>query len=215
MKEVIFWGATGQARVLREALSYTDMKLVALFDNRALPSPFPDVPIHIGEAGLTAWLAGRGKAARPLACVAIGGARGAERLDIQRKLEAQGCTPLRVIHPRAFVAADVKLGKGCQVLAMSAVCANARLGDAVIINTAASVDPDCVIHDGAHVGPGAHLAGEVEVGASAFIGTAAVVLPRLRIGAGATVGAGAVVTRDVAPGTTVLGNPARPGTTAE
>ncbi len=212
MKEVIFWGATGQARVLREALSYTDMKLVAIFDNRALPSPFPEVPIHIGEAGLAAWLAGRGKAARPSACVAIGGGRGAERLDIQRKLEAQGCAPFTVIHPRGFVAADASLGKGCQILAMAAVCAGARLGDAVIVNTSASVDHDCVLRDGAHIGPGAHLAGEVQVEANAFIGTGAVVLPRLRIGAGATVGAGAVVTRDVAPGITVVGNPARPGT---
>lgn len=215
MKEVIFWGATGQARVLREALSYTDMKLVALFDNRPLPSPFTDVPIHLGEEGFASWLAGRGKAPPPFACVAIGGARGANRLAIQLKLEAQGCVPLTVIHHRAFVAADAKLGKGAQVLAMSAVCANARLGDAVIVNTSASVDHDCVLHDGVHVGPGARLAGEVEVGANAFIGTGAVVLPRLSIGAGATVGAGAVVTRNVAPGTTVVGNPARPGATIE
>lgn len=211
MKEAIFWGATGQARVLREALSYTDMKLVALFDNQALPSPFSDVPIHKGEDELATWLAGRGKAPPPFACVAIGGARGAERLDIQRKLDALGCVPLTVVHPRSFVATDAKLGRGCQILAMSAVCANTRLGDAVIVNTSASVDHDCVLHDGVHIGPGAHLAGEVTVEANAFIGTGAVVLPRLCIGAGATVGAGAVVTRDVAPGITVLGNPARPG----
>jgi len=37
-----------------------------------------------------------------------------------------------------------------------------------------------------------------------------VVLQGLRIGAGAIVGAGAVVTRDVAPGTTVVGIPAEP-----
>ena len=47
----------------------------------------------------------------------------------------------------------------------------------------------------------------VERGAS--IGSGAVVLGGVRIGAGALVGAGAVVTRDVAPGTTVTGVPAR------
>jgi len=48
----------------------------------------------------------------------------------------------------------------------------------------------------------------VERGAS--IGSGATVLGGVRIGAGATVGAGAVVVDDVAPGATVVGNPARP-----
>lgn len=48
----------------------------------------------------------------------------------------------------------------------------------------------------------------VQRGAS--IGSGAVILPGVVIGRGALVGAGAVVTRDVAPGSTVVGNPARP-----
>jgi UDP-2-acetamido-3-amino-2,3-dideoxy-glucuronate N-acetyltransferase len=47
----------------------------------------------------------------------------------------------------------------------------------------------------------------VEQGAA--LGSGAVVLSGIRIGAGALVGAGAVVTRDVAPGETVAGVPAR------
>ena len=47
----------------------------------------------------------------------------------------------------------------------------------------------------------------VEHGAA--LGSGAVVLGGVRIGAGALIGAGAVVTRDVAPGETVAGVPAR------
>jgi acetyltransferase-like isoleucine patch superfamily enzyme len=47
----------------------------------------------------------------------------------------------------------------------------------------------------------------VERGAS--LGSGVVVLSGVRIGAQAMIGAGAVVTKDVAPGETVIGNPAR------
>jgi UDP-2-acetamido-3-amino-2,3-dideoxy-glucuronate N-acetyltransferase len=44
----------------------------------------------------------------------------------------------------------------------------------------------------------------------ASVGSGATILGGIRIGAGALVGAGAVVTRDVDPGATVAGSPARP-----
>lgn len=47
------------------------------------------------------------------------------------------------------------------------------------------------------------------VQAGASIGSGALILGGVTVGAGATIGAGAVVTRDVAPGATVAGVPAR------
>lgn len=49
----------------------------------------------------------------------------------------------------------------------------------------------------------------ITVERGAAIGSGAVILGGVTIGAGALVGAGAVVTRDVPPGETVVGNPAR------
>ncbi|WEN16336.1 acetyltransferase [Rhodanobacter sp. AS-Z3] len=208
MRGVIFWGGTGQARVLRDALADADFRLLAVFDNRPIQSPFPDIPIYLGEEGLHSWLATRTGAIEVHACVAIGGHRGSERVLLQEWLQQQGMQPLTVIHPRAFVAADAEIGDGAQVLAMSAICANVKLGRGVIVNTSASIDHDCVIGSGVHVGPGANLAGEVRVEDYAFIGAGAVVLPGLKIGRSAIVGAGAVVIRDVAAGDVVAGNPA-------
>ncbi|HEU0316282.1 MAG TPA: DapH/DapD/GlmU-related protein [Solirubrobacteraceae bacterium] len=49
----------------------------------------------------------------------------------------------------------------------------------------------------------------VEIGDGAWIGIGAIILKGVSIGAGARIAAGSVVTRDVAPHTTVAGNPAR------
>ena len=43
----------------------------------------------------------------------------------------------------------------------------------------------------------------------ASIGSGSTILPGVVIGRNSTVGAGSVVTKDVAPNTTVVGNPAR------
>jgi maltose O-acetyltransferase len=49
----------------------------------------------------------------------------------------------------------------------------------------------------------------VSIGANVWIGAGAIILPGVTIGDDALVGAGAVVTRDVRPGATVVGNPAK------
>ncbi|MGA7437406.1 MAG: NeuD/PglB/VioB family sugar acetyltransferase [Luteibacter sp.] len=209
MTDIVCWGATGQCLVLREALAAAGHRLVVVADERDLPPPFTGVATVHGEDGFVAWETL--SSARPdHAVVAIGGARGIERLARQAWLSSRGYVPFTVVHPRAFVADDAVIGDGCQVLAMSAVCAGVELGQAVIINTRSSVDHGCRLADGVHIGPGATLAGEVIVEANAFIGAGATILPRITIGAGAIVGAGAVVTHDVIPGTVVVGVPAAP-----
>ncbi|MBL8590385.1 MAG: sugar O-acetyltransferase [Methylobacteriaceae bacterium] len=108
---------------------------------------------------------------------------------------------------------------------------NIRLGARVFLNFGCvilDVAP-VTIGEGAQLGPGAKLIAAdhprdperrraglefgrpVTIGANAWIGAGAIILPGVTVGEDAIVAAGAVVTRDVAPGATVLGVPARPG----
>jgi len=209
-KNVVFWGASGHARVLRECLAHEGFELAALFDNDPeIESPFIDVPVYRGSAGFEAWLRQQDDRELPGFLIAIGGDRGRDRIDLQMRLQTFGLTPLVARHPSAFIAETASIGLGSQVLARAAVCVDVHVGRTSIINTGATVDHQCDLGDGVHICPGAHLAGCVEVGDYAMIGTGAVVIPHVRIGEGAIVGAGAVVLVDVDPYTTVVGNPAR------
>jgi sugar O-acyltransferase (sialic acid O-acetyltransferase NeuD family) len=206
----VLWGATGQARVLRECLSHLDLEIVALFDNdESIPSPFSGVPLYHKKEGFEKWVRADSAPESTGFLVAIGGDRGRDRVELQEYLQSFGLQPFRAIHPRAFVADTATVGEGSQILANVSICVDVSISRGCIINTGAIVDHDCFIGEGVHIAPGAHLAGCVHVEKFATVGTGAVVLPRKRIGEGATVGAGAVVVQDVPPGATVVGNPAR------
>lgn len=209
LPSVAIWGAGGHAKVLAEFLERIGYRLTVFFDNDPkAASPVPGIPLHVGRAGFLSWRREAGD--NPGKClVAIGGTHGKDRLEIQSFLGSHGLHPATAVHPSAFVAASVKLGDGCHVLAHAAVAADTVMGKACIVNTKASVDHESRLGQAVHIAPGATLAGCVSVGDFSLIGAGAVVLPRVRVGANVIVGAGSVVTRDVPDNRVAYGNPAR------
>ena len=95
---ILFWGATGQARVLHELIEGTQFELVALVDRRDLPSPFPGIPLLSGEVGLDSWLKRFPSGKFPAGAVAIGGDRGADRICVRLALESRGLATPILIH---------------------------------------------------------------------------------------------------------------------
>jgi acetyltransferase-like isoleucine patch superfamily enzyme len=119
-----------------------------------------------------------------------------------------------LIGPFVEIQAGAIVGERCKISSHSFVCSGVTIGTGVFVGHGVMFTNDRVPRATTEVGD---LQGpddwEMEltvVGDGASIGSGSVILPGITIGANAVIGAGAVVTRDVAAGTTVVGNPARP-----
>lgn len=210
LKHYVIWGSAGHAKVLHEGIHRQGGSVVALFDNDSgAQSAIDGVPFVGGVTSLSGWIQCRPRGEKLHGLVAIGGARGRDRVVIQALLSDHGIRIEPFIHPMGFVASGVELGPGTQVLAMSVVASGSKLGEACIVNHNASIDHECRLGDGVHIAPSATLCGCVSIGPHAMVGAGAVVLPRLHIGQNSIVGAGATVIKNVPAGVVVAGNPAK------
>ncbi len=89
-------------------------------------------------------------------------------------------------------------------------CAPITIGDATQIGPNVQLLTPDHPRDPARRRAGWEAAYPITIGTNVWIGGGAIVCPGVTIGDDAIVGAGAVVLRDVDPGTTVVGAPARP-----
>lgn len=140
--------------------------------------------------------------------VALGNPAAREAV-VARLMAEAGARFATLLHPTAWLGATVAVGEGSMVFGFFSATADVRIGRHALINPGCTIAHDCVLEDFATLAPAVALAGGVRVEHGAELGIGARVAPRLCIGRGAVVGAGAVVIRDVAPGATVAGVPAR------
>jgi acetyltransferase-like isoleucine patch superfamily enzyme len=112
------------------------------------------------------------------------------------------------------IQAGAKIGARCKIQSHTFVCEGVTIGDGAFVGHGVTFvndkRPRATAGDGGLQTADDWELEETVVEAGASIGSGATILGGVTIGAGALVGAGAVVTRDVAPGATVAGNPARP-----
>lgn len=113
------------------------------------------------------------------------------------------------IHPTAYVAGEITMGKGCIVCPLAIVVGNVKLGRNVFVNSRAGVYNNVDVGDNTYIAPNAVLSESVKVGKNCFIGVGAKVRPFQKIGDDVVLGIGAIVVKDVPSGETWAGVPAK------
>ena len=118
------------------------------------------------------------------------------------------------IGPFVEVQRGAIIGRRCKISSHSFICEGVTIGNNVFVGHGvmftndkeprASIDGRMITADTEWTLIETFVEDEVSIGSNATI------LCGLRLGRGARIGAGAVLTRDVPPGATVVGNPARP-----
>jgi acetyltransferase-like isoleucine patch superfamily enzyme len=122
-----------------------------------------------------------------------------------------------VIFPRAKIGVDWNICSHCLVEN------DVVIGDRVTIKSGVQLWDGLQVGDDVFIGPNVTFTNDkyprsrnvdfkvltTRIESGACIGGGATLLPGVRVGAAAFVGAGAVVTKDVDPGDTVVGNPAK------
>lgn len=139
--------------------------------------------------------------------IAVG--RGTVRKRIAAQMPADSAPAGVLVDPSVHVPRTASVAEGAIVYAGSVLMENVTLHAHTIVDAQCTLGHDAVLKPFATLHPGVRISGHVHVGTAAQLGAGSVVLPQCRVGAGATVGAGAVVTKDVPPGATVVGVPAR------
>lgn len=212
MNQVAVFGASGCGRGVMPlaraqwAASGVPYELVFVDDQ----PPAPSINGH-RVLTYTEWLAQ--PAQQRWINVAIANSRVRERL-VQR-CAADGVRFFEIRAANVVQLDDVQLGEGAILCPFVTLTSNIRIGRHFHANLYSYVEHDCVIGDYVTFAPGVKCNGNVVIEDHAYIGTGAVLRQGkpgepLVIGQGAVVGMGAVVTKSVAPGMTVVGNPARP-----
>lgn len=116
------------------------------------------------------------------------------------------------IGPFVEIQRGVSIGARCKIQSHTFVCEGVTIEDEVFVGHGVMFVNDKTPRataDGALLGPDDWAMLETVIERGASLGSGSIVLGGVRVGAGALVGAGAVVSRDVPPGATVAGVPAR------
>ena len=207
MKNLIIWGASGHAKVILGSLDTKKYNIIAFIDRNHDINKFKNFPVLHSIEELLATINITELELHFI--IAIGGKNGSDRMQIHNQLVDYGLKPLTVINPSAWIDPSAQIADGAQILGMSAISAEVKIGIQSIVNTNATIEHETIVGNGCHIMPAATVAGCVTIGDFCTVGSNATILPKISLKAYTMVGAGAVVTKDTEKNATVVGIPAK------
>jgi len=154
-ERVLVIGAGGFSKAVVDTLrSLPSLQLAGFLDDRP-----PDELLH-GYGGPVIGPVRdlhRYRGLAEMVVIAIGNT--AARAAIFEQARSAGFTLPALVHPRAYVANDVRIGQGVIVMAGAVIGASSTLGDGCLVNAGAVLDHDCVVGRFAHIGIAASMGG--------------------------------------------------------
>ncbi len=203
-KPVVIYGAGRGAVTLKECLDFQKTYQVVCFvdDNPEHPDELCEHPVfhssqlpEIVKHGI-----------RNLACEI---ANGSVRLRILKQCDELGIDLISVLHPRAYVAPSVRLGKGNYIKAGAVIETDTITGNCCIVDNGATIAHDNVIGDGCHITPGVSMGSGIHIGDLAIVGIGVSISTGVRVGRMAIISPGTSVTKDVPDYAVVEGVPGK------
>lgn len=126
-----------------------------------------------------------------------------------KKILDKGGEFISLIHPTAEISEGAIIGRGCMIASKAGVGTVTEIGDFCLIQNNAIIGHDVKIGNFCRIDCNVVLIAGVKLDDDVCIHTSSVINHNVHVGEGAIVGALSFVIRNVKPGTTVQGNPAK------
>jgi len=207
MKNIIVFGAGEFGTLIQNVMSYNqDFQIAAFGDDNMDKSKITTGDVPLFNQGDLFQFAKENEIKTAIMAIGDNRVRGVK----YNLFKDAGFEMLSIVHPKALIDTEVVYGDNVIIEMGTAIHTHSTIGNNVFLGGDAMIGHHNIIGNHVLVGGNVSFGGAVIVEDYVSIGVGASIKPGVRLGKGCTVGVGAAVVKDVAPGTTVVGVPAKP-----
>ena len=132
-----------------------------------------------------------------------------DKITYSKKMLKKGVEFISLVSKKSKILSSTTIGKGCIIMGDVRISTNVQISDFSTIMVKSVIGHDAIIGKWTHIGPFSFIGGGTVINNEAQIHVRSTILAGLDIGKRAVTGAGSVVIKNVEPGVTVFGNPAK------